>query len=727
MNDNNSLKNFIRKKFTSTLIYVCLLFFVTYAFILFGIIKLQLAENEQKSEAYINNFKFDIIDSILRQDFESLSFIIERLNKQSQSFHFEYQEDSEGIQNSILIRSVPIYYQGGLFGYITIKYNLNFIYFYIIIAAFTFLIILIIVYLVLRLSTRSIENELIIPIMRTIELNASNLKKSMNDIQSVKKYRFKFSELQRFQDQISTLIAMFYQISKEKEELNTYKNLSHLAMQIAHDIRKLFSKISILIDELEEQLPNKKILKDMRDLFKTDIQIIEGLLLDLINLGTKKSLKFEAVSIKSLIENAIDIVIANYKNPQVEFEYDYKHKSFIFVDPNKLSRALINIIDNAFQAMKMSGKILISTSEIKEEGASFLKLSIKNNGPIIPEAKLKKIFSFDFSSDNPKGLGIGLASVRKVLEDHKGRVWCTSSKENGTAFHMYLPLSKKIDSFGVKNQNHPIRKVSPNREYSILKKQLSLIAIDDDSFYTEQIKKYSQRLELNFVGFQTREELSQNIMGLEVDIAFVDLTIDNETYGGYEVTKEILSLFPDCYVVIYSNHPENVEKNRMKTSGASSYVEKNMSFEIFLDLCFLAYNKKMKKKDALKHKENIESIIIIDDEEFYIERWQRAYKRSKTFLSPDDFLDYFEKGSEDVNSYDLIVCDYYFAGYDVVSIGFVDTLRNFLGYKGIIALSSNVSFKHVTGFDLVLEKRMYSSQELSRLIKFKNTSSTSKK
>jgi CheY-like chemotaxis protein len=250
--------------------------------------------------------------------------------------------------------------------------------------------------------------------------------------------------------------------------------------------------------------------------------------------------------------------------------------------------------------------------------------------------------------------------------------------------------------------------------YDFLSGKLNVLFVDDDNFYIEQIKKYCEKLSLDFSGFKSRKELNEKIENIKPDLALIDLTLDNDTYCGYKIAKQILDLYPDCYAVVYSNHSAKLEESRVRESGVSKYIEKNMTFEGFCELASKAF----KLKDAiLKAKNKIIRTIVIDDEEFYLARWKRIHLENvKRFLAPTDFFTYFSEHKDELETYDIIICDYYFNGYDIVSSGFVDELKKTFNYQGLVALCSSFSIGHVDGFDLVLEKKVYSAKELSQIV-----------
>ena len=712
-----TLNSHLKKRFWVATIVTCISVFILFLFLNYNLLKHELKNRKQRAHLLVEILKDKIMKKGLPNYINTLQVFLED-QKDSRAFtSVSFSKEISQSGTFLTRKDVPVIVSGQNIGYLQVTYNITLLYYYFFFSLFFLVVLFLLPYFFYRYYSVTIYKDLINPLSFIINKNTEGLG-HLSHKHYTKPGTFKLSELSNFQNQILNMMKKFDYVIKEKEDvfkenqkLIIYKSLSQIARKLAHDIKKPFSKINILIDDMQSDTLKKGDLDNAKNALKKDLQILEGLLLDLIHLGNYKTLNQEDVSIRNLVENALDIVSSSYSHAQVKKLYDFHHRHLIFSDPNKILRALVNIIDNAFRATQFKGKIWFKTSETQEQGKDFLKLSIGNDGPIIPKDILKKIFSFSFSEGQTGGFGIGLASVKRVVEDYAGRVWCESNSDLGTEFSLLLPISKKKDNYVSSIESLPKEE---NTNFDFLSGKLNVLFVDDDSFYIEQIKNYCEKLSLNFHGFKSRKELNEKIEDINPDLALIDLTLDNDTYCGYKIAKQIQDLYPDCYTVVYSNHSAKLEESRVRESGVSKYIEKNMTFEGFREIASKAY----KLKDALiKAKNKVIRTIVIDDEEFYLARWKRVHLENvKRFLSPRDFFNFFSEHKDELASYDIIICDYYFNGYDIVSSGFVEELKKTFNYQGIVALCSSFSIGHVDGFDLVLEKKVYSAKELSELV-----------
>ncbi len=105
------------------------------------------------------------------------------------------------------------------------------------------------------------------------------------------------------------------------------------------------------------------------------------------------------------------------------------------VDPDQIQQVLVNMILNAVQAMPEGGKLAIGTSK-KDD---FLEMKIADTGCGIPREAVDKIFDPLFTT-KAKGIGLGLAVCKTIIDRHQGNIEVASKVGKGTTFTVKLPL-----------------------------------------------------------------------------------------------------------------------------------------------------------------------------------------------------------------------------------------------------------------------------------------------
>jgi two-component system, NtrC family, nitrogen regulation sensor histidine kinase NtrY len=108
----------------------------------------------------------------------------------------------------------------------------------------------------------------------------------------------------------------------------------------------------------------------------------------------------------------------------------------VSVDPEQMRRVIINVVDNAIEAMDQRGIIEIETQH--EPANNLVRIVIVDNGPGIPAAERDKLF-LPYYSTKLRGSGLGLAIVRRIVAEHGGSIDVTDNVPRGTRFAIELP------------------------------------------------------------------------------------------------------------------------------------------------------------------------------------------------------------------------------------------------------------------------------------------------
>jgi signal transduction histidine kinase len=115
----------------------------------------------------------------------------------------------------------------------------------------------------------------------------------------------------------------------------------------------------------------------------------------------------------------------------------------------RLGRVLVNLLSNAIKYSPSGGDIVVSVGEVERDGARLARLSVSDHGLGVPAADLPVIFERFQRARNVEGriggTGIGLASVRQIVEQHGGSISATSTEGAGSTFTVLLPLDHDRD------------------------------------------------------------------------------------------------------------------------------------------------------------------------------------------------------------------------------------------------------------------------------------------
>jgi two-component system nitrogen regulation sensor histidine kinase NtrY len=106
------------------------------------------------------------------------------------------------------------------------------------------------------------------------------------------------------------------------------------------------------------------------------------------------------------------------------------------IDAEQIKRVIINLVDNAIEAMERRGRILVETHH--DAGNSVIRVIVADDGPGIPPAERDKLF-LPYYSTKRRGSGLGLAIVRRIVAEHGGSIDVGDNTPRGTRFTIELP------------------------------------------------------------------------------------------------------------------------------------------------------------------------------------------------------------------------------------------------------------------------------------------------
>src|SRR5207253_1715586 len=106
------------------------------------------------------------------------------------------------------------------------------------------------------------------------------------------------------------------------------------------------------------------------------------------------------------------------------------------LDTEQIRRVVINLIDNAIEAIERRGEIVIETQ--LDEGNRLVRVIVADDGPGIPPGEREKLF-LPYYSTKRRGSGLGLAIVRRIIAEHGGSIDVGDNIPRGTRFTIELP------------------------------------------------------------------------------------------------------------------------------------------------------------------------------------------------------------------------------------------------------------------------------------------------
>lgn len=213
-----------------------------------------------------------------------------------------------------------------------------------------------------------------------------------------------------------------------------------------------------LIELYEAQYPEpKSVILDYRELVEIDYlksdflslfdsmklgtQRIEGIIKSLRNFSRLDEAEVKDVDLHQGLDSTL-VILGNKLKQQIKIIKNYGDIPLIYCYPSQLNQVFLNILANGIDALMSlemcDRRIMIQTGLLDDH---WVKVSIKDNGPGIPESVKTKIFN-PFFTTKPigQGTGLGLSIAYQIIEKHSGKIEVISEPNQGTEFVISLPI-----------------------------------------------------------------------------------------------------------------------------------------------------------------------------------------------------------------------------------------------------------------------------------------------
>ncbi len=230
------------------------------------------------------------------------------------------------------------------------------------------------------------------------------------------------------------------QLKDTQEQLVKAERLAaigQVAAMVGHDLRNPLTGISGATYYLKMKLgPNaEKKMMEMLELIEKDIQYSNRIITDLMEYSREIQLELTETTPKSVIAESISVVQIPEK---VQLADLTQNEPRIRIDIDKMKRVFSNFIKNAVEAMPQGGKLAISS----RASSNNVEFRFIDSGVGMAKEVMEKIWT-PFFTTKAKGMGLGLAICRRVIEAHQGKISVESIVGEGTTFMITIPLEPK--------------------------------------------------------------------------------------------------------------------------------------------------------------------------------------------------------------------------------------------------------------------------------------------
>lgn len=373
-------------------------------------------------------------------------------------------------------------------------------------------------------------------------------------------------------------------LEKQLQRAKNMEAIGTLAGGVAHDLNNMLGGIVGYPELLLLKLPHGTPLRKPILTIKKSGEKAAAIVQDLLTLARRGVMATEVV-------NPNDIVLEYLESPEhgkLQSYHPGVHVETrlgddvlnIWGSPTHLSKTVMNLINNAAEAMPQGGKIVVSTEnryinkplsgydEVKE--GDYVALTISDTGIGISMQDMDKIFEPFYTKKKMgrSGTGLGMTVVWGTVKDHKGYIDVKSMDGKGTTFTLYFPITRKPLP---ENKVHiPIESYYGNGE--------SILIVDDVEEQRQIASDMLRTLGYSTVSISSGEAAIEYLTTNKPELLLLDMVMD-PGMDGLETYQKILETNPGQKTIIVSGFSKTDRVKEVQRLGAETYMAKPFQLE----------------------------------------------------------------------------------------------------------------------------------------------------
>ncbi len=213
-----------------------------------------------------------------------------------------------------------------------------------------------------------------------------------------------------------------------------------VARRIAHEIKNPLTPIKLSTDHMVKKWQNRdedfgKVFERSTKTIIREVESLKRLVDEFSRFGKMPEICKVPARMSSIIESVM-LLYRDYDGIEMHLSVEGTER-LIEIDAEQFKRVIINIVDNAIQAMHNQGRIDIMIHQ--DASSNMAYLDIADDGPGIPEQDREKLF-LPYFSTRKDGTGLGLAIASRVVTEHRGYIRVRDNNPHGTIFSIELPI-----------------------------------------------------------------------------------------------------------------------------------------------------------------------------------------------------------------------------------------------------------------------------------------------
>jgi two-component system nitrogen regulation sensor histidine kinase NtrY len=213
-----------------------------------------------------------------------------------------------------------------------------------------------------------------------------------------------------------------------------------VARRLAHEVKNPLTPIQLNAERLRRHFgnapePARALVEECTTAIVAEVESLKGLVDEFSQFARMPPPKRVPTDLRALVSGTLTLYTGLFRDVRIESVAGGALPP-VNVDPEQIRRVIINLVDNAIEAMDRRGQVLVET--MHDASNHVARIVIADNGPGIPATEREKLF-LPYYSTKRRGSGLGLAIVRRIVIEHGGSIDVGDNAPRGTRFTIELP------------------------------------------------------------------------------------------------------------------------------------------------------------------------------------------------------------------------------------------------------------------------------------------------
>jgi two-component system nitrogen regulation sensor histidine kinase NtrY len=213
-----------------------------------------------------------------------------------------------------------------------------------------------------------------------------------------------------------------------------------VARRLAHEIKNPLTPIQLSAERLQRKLgdgaaPHAELVRECTTTIIGEVESLKGLVDEFAQFARMPAPRAVPTAVNAVLTDALALYEGLFTHVEIVRRFDPALPP-VRLDAEQFKRVVINLVDNAIEAMEQRGQLVVETS--RDAVHALVRVVVADDGPGIPAGDRDKLF-LPYYSTKRRGSGLGLAIVRRIVAEHGGNVEVSDNMPRGTRFTIELP------------------------------------------------------------------------------------------------------------------------------------------------------------------------------------------------------------------------------------------------------------------------------------------------